>query len=113
MSNLKAYRVKNGYSQSEIGRKLGLTVSGYQKIESGVNQISADKLEILSKLYDVSMDKLAGTEPVPNADKEKAAEQFSKAYGLSKADMEAVLRFVEAPRRDRAVLVKFLNKHLD
>lgn len=53
---LKNLREKRGYTQSEIGNKLGLTGSGYSVYEKPNHCISKKKLMILANLYRKDID---------------------------------------------------------
>jgi len=46
-------RLSLGYSQSDLGRGLGLTFQQVQKYEKGVNRISSSKLWDISRFLDV------------------------------------------------------------
>ena len=53
---LREIRENTGLSQEKIAEVLGISVSGYKKIESGENIISLDRLKILHKQMSVSTD---------------------------------------------------------
>jgi transcriptional regulator with XRE-family HTH domain len=57
---LKWLREKERLSQKEVAAKIGMTVSGYQKIEYGERDPKLDVLIKLAELYDVSTDFLLG-----------------------------------------------------
>jgi len=46
-------RLSLGYSQSDLGRGLGLTFQQVQKYEKGVNRISSSKLWDISRFLDI------------------------------------------------------------
>ncbi|MGN1313452.1 MAG: helix-turn-helix domain-containing protein [Lachnospiraceae bacterium] len=53
---LREIRENTGLSQEKFAEVLGISVSGYKKIESGENIISLDRLKILYKQMSVSTD---------------------------------------------------------
>lgn len=51
---LKALRIKNGKTQSEVAKVLGYSSkSGYSMLENGSVELTVSKLKILSKYYNV------------------------------------------------------------
>lgn len=59
-TRLKDLREDNDYKQSDIAKILNITQQQYSKIEKGITEITADRLIILSSLYNVSIDYLVG-----------------------------------------------------
>ena len=60
MNNLKAARTKAGYTQAEVGEKIGVTQSTYSYWESGKSKIDNKTLAQLATLYGASIDYLVG-----------------------------------------------------
>jgi len=58
LKSLQFLRKKNGYTLEQVGKYLGISKSGYRKIERGESQISLRQLHILSLVYEVSMQKI-------------------------------------------------------
>ena len=52
---MKHFRAKLGWSQTELGEKIGVTFQQIQKYEKGVNRIAASTLYRLSKLMNVQV----------------------------------------------------------
>ena len=50
---LRAFRVRKGLTQTEVGEALGITFQQVQKYERGANRISASRLQALATLLDV------------------------------------------------------------
>lgn len=50
-SRLKEFRLKNGYTQKEIGEKLGTSTNMYQKYEYGHVELPVRHAKKLGKLY--------------------------------------------------------------
>lgn len=48
-------RKENRYSQTDIGREVGMSASGYRDIEHGKISARLDVLAKLAKLYDISL----------------------------------------------------------
>lgn len=61
---LKWLREKERYSQKDIAEKIGMTVSGYQKIEYDQRDPKLDVLVNLSNIFNVSSDFLLGLKDV-------------------------------------------------
>ena len=59
-NRIKEVRERNGLTQSELAKKLGLTRSGVNAWEMGISIPSAQYLIGLSKLFKVSVDYLLG-----------------------------------------------------
>ena len=70
---LRALRKREGLSQTEVARNLGITRTAYNKFESGASAPSR-KLRELAQLYHVSTDYILGEE---DALAEKLREQSS------------------------------------
>ena len=51
--NIKKIRVTKGFSQADTARALGISPQQFQKYEKGTNRISAGKLHLLSKFFDI------------------------------------------------------------
>jgi transcriptional regulator with XRE-family HTH domain len=52
---VKAYRDIKGYSQTELGEKIGVTFQQIQKYENGKNKVSVSRLIDICKVLDVSL----------------------------------------------------------
>ena len=56
---IKDIRIKNGLSQEQLAKELGYTSkSTITKLETGVNNISVDKLELFAQKFNVVIDEL-------------------------------------------------------
>lgn len=55
---LKKYRKDNGYTQEQLGAKLGITKSAVVNYETGIRKIPFDLLASLCDLYKVRIDDL-------------------------------------------------------
>ena len=69
MNALMAYRKQKGLTQQEVADRLGMSLSGYSRIESGKRGTSVETLRKLAEIYGVSADDLL---------KDKPAESFGR-----------------------------------
>ena len=60
MNRIRFLREDRDLSQAEIAKMLGTSQQQYSKIETGKADISAERLVILSKFYNVSVDYILG-----------------------------------------------------
>jgi transcriptional regulator with XRE-family HTH domain len=60
-ARLRAHRMAQGMSQTDIGKSLGVTFQQIQKYEKGANRISGHKLVDVCKLLRIKPDQLLGT----------------------------------------------------
>jgi transcriptional regulator with XRE-family HTH domain len=65
---IKAKRKELGYSQQEMGKRLGLSTSQYNKLEIGYSEITLDKLIEICNVLGLDMDNFVNSE---KKDKEK------------------------------------------
>ena len=50
---IRALRLSRSMSQSELGRRLGLTFQQIQKYEKGVNRVGAGRLQRIAEIFEV------------------------------------------------------------
>jgi transcriptional regulator with XRE-family HTH domain len=55
---IKQEREKKSWTQTDFGAKLGINSSAISRIEHGVKQLSATKLPVIAKLFDVDIAKI-------------------------------------------------------
>jgi transcriptional regulator with XRE-family HTH domain len=84
---LKWLRERERLSQKEVATKIGMTVSGYQKIEYGERDPKLDVLIKLAELYGESTDFLLGVN-----DKDRVLNELSKEIIAAKAILEKMKR---------------------
>lgn len=89
-SRLKKLRLHNNMTQMELATMLGLTKSVISAYEKGIRFPSYDSLICISRTFEVSTDFLLGIESNIQFD-------FS---GLSKNEINALVKLVEAMRKD-------------
>lgn len=57
---IKELREENKFTQVEVAEKLGISVSGYRKLEYGEREPNIDIIREISSMYDVTSDYLLG-----------------------------------------------------
>lgn len=58
MNIVKLLRLTNKYTQDEVSKHIGCTVSTYNRKENAISDFTAQEYVLLSELYNVSVDKL-------------------------------------------------------
>lgn len=57
---LKQARKQAGFTQKQVGEKLGILQQAYARFESGVYELNYEQIVTLCKLFDCSADYLLG-----------------------------------------------------
>ncbi|MBQ6519439.1 MAG: helix-turn-helix domain-containing protein [Anaerolineaceae bacterium] len=65
MNALLNYRKNKGMTQQEVADYLGMSLSGYSRIESGKRGAGIEILQKLADLYKVTVDDLLADKPIP------------------------------------------------
>lgn len=52
--NIRLLRQKNGWSQSEVARRLEISIPAFSKIETGITDINISRLDQIARLFEVS-----------------------------------------------------------
>ena len=91
---LKEARVYRGLSQEDVARHLGVPRSAVSLIESGARRVTATELSRLAKLYQTTMESLAGHDR-ETSEPESVRLLARAAADLSKTDRDEVLRFAQ------------------
>lgn len=65
MNRIRDLREDRDLTQAEIAKIIGTTQQQYSKIETGKADISGDKLKLLAKFYNVSVDYILGLSKEP------------------------------------------------
>ena len=66
MYRIKALREDRDLTQAEVAKVMKTTQQQYSKIENGKADISAEKLMLLAKFYQVSVDYILGLTKEPH-----------------------------------------------
>ena len=59
-ARLRSLRAEKNLSQEELSKEVGMSLSGYKKVERGESSPTLANLLALSNFYDVSLDYLTG-----------------------------------------------------
>lgn len=63
--NIRLLRQKNGWSQSEVARRLEISIPAFSKIETGITDINISRLDQIAKLFEVStLEIISGEETI-------------------------------------------------
>ena len=52
--NIRLLRQKNGWSQSEVAKRLAISIPAFSKIETGITDINISRLDQIARLFEVS-----------------------------------------------------------
>ena len=63
--NLKEYRKQKGYSQTQLGQRIGVTRQAISRWECGTDTPSLERIAALARVLGVSIDALAGVPATP------------------------------------------------
>lgn len=80
---IKEKRKELGYSQQEMGNRLGLSASQYNKLESGKSEISMDKFVEICNILGLNIENFANSE-----EKEKEKKRLISS-------MEALIQIIK------------------
>ena len=92
-ARLKEAREYRGFSQEEVAQHLGVPRTAISLIESGSRRVEALELRRFAKLYQTTMESLAG-EDQDTAEPESIRLVARATADLSATDRSEVLRFV-------------------
>nr|DAM91416.1 MAG TPA: Helix-turn-helix XRE-family like protein [Caudoviricetes sp.] len=97
MNRIKQLREEFNISQTELGKKLNKTQQQISLYEKGINELDIDGYIILSKLFDCSIEYIAGKSDIRNPE-EQIKQEFEFAYhkemeGLTEEEIADALRF--------------------
>lgn len=86
---IRTQRLHRKMSQSELGKRLGITFQQIQKYESGVNRVGAGRLQTIAKVFDLPVNVFFGED--------------SASLDASDAANETVLNFLNTARAVKLV----------
>ena len=79
--NLKRARISSGLTQAEMAERIGISVTAYQKIESGRTRILNTNFSKCAEVLGVSLSELVNGF-IPVRDAEAVIEDVRESYGL-------------------------------
>lgn len=70
LNKLKGLRVEKGYIQEDIAKLIGMSLTSYQRKESGATQFTANELIRIAEVLKIDISEIFFTYEVPKRDKE-------------------------------------------
>lgn len=104
---IKEIRETNNLTQAEIANKLGISVSGYRKIEYGERDPNIDLIRDLSNMFNISSDYILGLTNLENSLYEKKFEVMLAANNLKIAE----LQYLKVKDREGADSIETVNAY--
>lgn len=114
--NLRKARVAKGLTQTEIANRLDISVTAYQKIETGKTHIINEHYAQCAKELDISLYNLVNGDQPEEVDlrkfEEAKVEYLSRIEQLSDkiADLESTIRDKEKIIQTQELLIEHLQK---
>lgn len=102
-------RKKQGKSQADVAKHIGLTVAAYQNYETGRREAGYETLTQLADFYHVTTDYLLGREQGEPSAVEKLAGEFN----MTALEKEILDGYVNLPKEMRGDLMEFLHKAVE
>lgn len=104
---VKELRKQKGWSQKELGNRIGVSYAQLNKYEGGTNVPPLDKLVGLASALETSLDYLATGEltdspPIPNV---RLLEKFRELSSFDADDQETIIKVIDA------VIIKHRVEH--
>ena len=89
-------RKKKGYSYENMAEDLGLTPSGYRKIEKGETKLSVERMLQIATVLDLSVSKLFDIEESPEKNKYKETiEKLISSYEKRLKEKDKQIAFLK------------------
>jgi transcriptional regulator with XRE-family HTH domain len=95
---VKQLRKEKGWTQKELGNKIGVTYAQLNKYEGGTNAPPLDKLQSLASALETSIDYLVTgnlTEGVP-IHNTRLIQRFQELESFNSDDQETVIKLIDA-----------------
>lgn len=70
LNKLRGLRVEKGYTQEYMAKLIGISLTSYQRKESGATQFTANELVKIAEVLEIDIKEIFFTHNVPNWDKE-------------------------------------------
>lgn len=111
--SLRKTREEHNFKQREIAAALGIDRSTYSFYETGKTRPSLESVFALSKIYNITVDKLLGFDNENRADLKKPIERVAGNVDaiafLSKQEQLLLMYYRLADDKKKEELIKFLN----
>lgn len=82
---IRTQRLVCKMSQSELGKRLGITFQQIQKYESGVNRVGAGRLQTIAKIFNLPVSVFFGEDTATQESGEAANETIHKFLNTARA----------------------------
>ena len=113
-NRIKQVRKYYGLSQTEFGKKIGVTIGVIRNLESGITSLSSPLLELFISTYNVNPmwlktgdgDMLLPTLP----ESELVIKKLVSEYSLSDPVKETITRFLNLSHKEQDALVDIMKK---
>lgn len=115
-SNIKRFRELKSLTREDMASLLGMSTSGYAKIEQGMVDISISKLEKIAKLLEVHINQLINFNPnsILKAEgftkKEEEAKGTKEHYTIDTRDIHYLEKLIESLERENELLREAMSR---
>jgi transcriptional regulator with XRE-family HTH domain len=99
---LRMAREQAGLSQGQVARLMDKHRPTISEIEAGRRKVAADELAQFAKLYDVSLDWLAGKDGESEADESRVKLAARELAKLDQSDVDRVLKLLRTLKRSKS-----------
>jgi len=97
-NNIRIFRKQKGWTQIDLAEKLNCSQAIITAYETNVRKPPADKITLLSELFNVSVNKLFGEAPAKKNEKPKNPKlwkKFEQVEKLPAADKRAIFKMID------------------
>lgn len=101
-SNIKALRIKKGWTQAAVSKYLKISIPAYSKIETNITDINYSRMTQIATLFDVTLEQLLTGEVDPTL--------TQLAMQLNECKTELSVAYAEI-RSLQTRLIKLLDRH--
>jgi transcriptional regulator with XRE-family HTH domain len=96
---LRLAREQAGLSQGQVARMIGMHRPTVSEIEAGRRRVSAEELAALARMYEVSINWLAGSEPENKELDDRVTLAARELAKLKPKDLDKILRLLTTMRK--------------
>lgn len=109
--SLRLLRESMNYTQSFVAGRLGVATNTYSLMEKGLAQLTLDRIEILSKLYNVSPSDMISMEAaIANGSLSTVSEHEGQQERTSPASNEQVIAYLDQIEEHMAALKELMRR---